>query len=345
MRLSIIIPCYNMGRYVNRCLQSIVDENLDDMEVLVVNDGSTDNTVEEFNKFKFGDNGLDRYPYIRIINQENAGASVARNNGIKASTGDYLCFADADDRIESGGLRILLGTASSNSDPDWVLGSFNIVGGNDLPVPHRLPSIACSCTDAPARFYRLFDMGLWGAPWAKLYRRQVIIDNDLWQVPGMVRSQDTEFNLRFLADIRSFATTDRIVYNYWLNSDGAMSRFQGDRLLLAREIYCKTHEDVVRSLFHEESDYDERVSQVANMNSFAWLSTIYVLYRSGTRGKYGWLKKICAAAGKNDPDWLTYFKTGNPGIIRRLMRLGIWAPHMLLTFVAAIPALRRKMRG
>lgn len=345
MRLSVIVPCYNMGRYVKRCLQSIVDENLKDIEVLLVNDGSTDNTEEEFNKFKFGDNGLDRYPYIRIISQANAGVSAARNAGMALSKGDYVAFVDADDHIEPGGMGLLLELASSNADPDWVLGSFNELNSRGLSGSNILPSLNHAGNDSPIIFYRSVYVGFWGALWGKLYKRDVIVRNNLKLVPGMTISEDTEFNLRFLLNIRSFVTTGSIVYNYWLNDDGAMANFKGDRSIESKKKYCETNSSVTRAIFSNESDYEDKMFQAKRINAFVWLSTIYVLYRSDAKGKYGWLKKICAAAQENDPDWMSHFKAGNPRIIRSLMRLGKRAPHLLLTVVSSVPALRKKMRG
>ena len=92
--LSIIIPVYNGGRYIKRCLGSILrQQNAPQYEIVVVNDGSTDNTAQILNKF------AQKYNNIYIIDQQNAGVSVARNNGIAASSGEYVTFVDCDDMV------------------------------------------------------------------------------------------------------------------------------------------------------------------------------------------------------------------------------------------------------
>ena len=90
--VSVIIPCYNQGRYLEECLNSVYSSSYDKLEVIVVNDGSTDNSLEEIKalktKFKF-----------TLIDQINLGPSIARNNGVLASTGKYILPLDADDKI------------------------------------------------------------------------------------------------------------------------------------------------------------------------------------------------------------------------------------------------------
>lgn len=106
-KFSIIVPVYNTEKYVKRCLDSIKSQSFKDYEVIIINDGSTDNSSDIISK----------YPY-KIINQENQGLSMARNNGVKEATGDYLIFLDSDDYIEKNLLKEI--TKSLSNDPDLV---------------------------------------------------------------------------------------------------------------------------------------------------------------------------------------------------------------------------------
>jgi glycosyltransferase involved in cell wall biosynthesis len=92
--VSVIVPVYNAARYLERCLNSILKQDYKDLDIILVNDGSTDESfyiLEEYRK---------RDPRIRLISQQNAGPSEARNRGIEVATGDYLCFVDADDWLD-----------------------------------------------------------------------------------------------------------------------------------------------------------------------------------------------------------------------------------------------------
>ena len=104
-KFSIIFPVYNTEKYLKRCLDSIKSQTFKDYEVIIVNDGSTDNSSDIISK----------YPY-KVINQENLGLSMARNNGVKASIGDYLIFLDSDDYIEKDLLKEINNSLSNSPD-------------------------------------------------------------------------------------------------------------------------------------------------------------------------------------------------------------------------------------
>ena len=93
-KISVIIPVYNAEAYLYRCLAWITNQSLSELEIICVNDGSTDNSPNILNEFAKKDNR------IKIINQENNGASVARNNALKFAHGEFVGFVDADDTIE-----------------------------------------------------------------------------------------------------------------------------------------------------------------------------------------------------------------------------------------------------
>lgn len=94
IKFSIIIPCYNVEKYIKSCLDSVITQTFQDIDVICVNDGSTDNTFNILNEYAQKDNR------IKIINKENGGLSSARNEGMKYATGDYIYFLDSDDFIE-----------------------------------------------------------------------------------------------------------------------------------------------------------------------------------------------------------------------------------------------------
>lgn len=91
--VSIIIPAYNVEKYIACCLDSILQQTYNNIEIIIVNDGSTDSTLNLIRKYT-------NCPYVKIINQKNTGLSGARNSGIMNAQGDYICFVDSDDWIE-----------------------------------------------------------------------------------------------------------------------------------------------------------------------------------------------------------------------------------------------------
>ncbi|MCI5737765.1 MAG: glycosyltransferase [Methanobrevibacter ruminantium] len=99
VKVSVVIPVYNVERYLEECLDSVINQTLEDIEIICINDGSTDNSLEILEDYVKKDNR------IRIIDQENLGISTTRNNGLKVCRGKYVCFLDSDDYLELNTLR------------------------------------------------------------------------------------------------------------------------------------------------------------------------------------------------------------------------------------------------
>ena len=123
-KFSIIVPVYNTEKYLKRCLDSIKSQSFKDYEVIIVNDGSVDNSS----------NIISKYPY-KIINQENLGLSIARNNGVKVSSGDYLIFLDSDDYIEKDLLKEI--NKSLTNNPDLVRYQIKEVFDNKSDINYK----------------------------------------------------------------------------------------------------------------------------------------------------------------------------------------------------------------
>ncbi len=115
MRISVVIPAYNAGRYIGRAIDSVLAQTRPAEEIIVVDDGSTDNTAEIAGAY--GDR-------IRFIRQENAGASVARNTGIAAATGNWIAFLDADDEWLPEKLRLQTEHLERNPDLTWTTANY-----------------------------------------------------------------------------------------------------------------------------------------------------------------------------------------------------------------------------
>ena len=122
--ISIIIPVYNQEKYLTSCLESVEKQTYGNFEVIVVNDGSTDRSGYICDNFAVQDSR------IHVIHQKNAGIGVARNVGMKCSTGEYITFIDSDDYIHSDALKNLYNEAVKNG-ADTVLGNYCRVDSNN----------------------------------------------------------------------------------------------------------------------------------------------------------------------------------------------------------------------
>ncbi len=112
VKVSIVVPVYNTSKYLNECIDSLLNQSFNDLEIICINDGSTDNSLDILKKYE------NTYSNIRVYSQKNSGLSITRNNGIKYSNGDYIYFMDSDDFLE----------------PNTIEELYNHAEGNDLDV-------------------------------------------------------------------------------------------------------------------------------------------------------------------------------------------------------------------
>ena len=132
MKVSIIIPVYNVAKYIERCLLSVLNQTWPDLEVILVNDCTPDNSMEIVRRVVASH---PRGAVVRCLeHEENRGLSAARNTGISASVGDYLYFLDSDDYISANAIE-LLADAAVQKRPDFVIGNYEVTGARRWAPP------------------------------------------------------------------------------------------------------------------------------------------------------------------------------------------------------------------
>lgn len=212
--ITIVIPAYNAGTLLLRCLESVRDQSYSGFECVVVDDGSTDGSVVEACRSFGSDN---RFVFV---SQKNGGASSARNKGLTVAKGDYVCFIDSDDFVDRDYVECLYATLG---DTDMsVCGLVQERG--EQHVPYAVASEACvrfapeydSLVAALLKNYLLF------GPYCKLYRMDLIRENDIEFPVGVDYGEDLIFNFRYLSYCKNIATTSQTPYHYIIR-DGSLS--------------------------------------------------------------------------------------------------------------------------
>ena len=130
MKLTIIIPVYNVSSLLRKCVETIIDKKLGDYEVLLVDDGSTDGSAE------ICDSLAEESTHIRVIHQKNGGLSSARNTGLKRSHSEYVTFIDSDDFLEPGTLPRMMNILKAH--PEYDILEYDAVIAYGSPHQHRL---------------------------------------------------------------------------------------------------------------------------------------------------------------------------------------------------------------
>ena len=207
-KVSVIVPIYNAEKYLKRCIDSILNQTFKDFEVILINDGSTDSSLEICNIYVASDNR------IHVINQQNRGVSVARNNGIVYSKGEYITFVDSDDFLEPDALNVMY--CAIRNGYDLVCASYRRVSNSRKNMASfifeqksvNVFQLAELCYDIN------LDISLGGPCW-KLYKTSIIKINNIFFPEDMSYFEDNVFNIQYYSYIRKAYLLDTIVYNYY----------------------------------------------------------------------------------------------------------------------------------
>ena len=213
-KVSIIVPVYNCKPYISKCLDSVMAQTLTEIEIIAVNNGSTDGSGEILKRYS------ERDHRICLITQENQGPRGSRNAGLQAAAGKYIAFVDADDHVEPDYCRMLY-EAAETSGSDLVICDYYMDYGTRRSGP--VLSLKTETVDAAdSGLDRLYLQCFARSPevWNKLYRHD-------WLKHTRVRfevqhGEDLLFHLRLLPSIRRISMTDRPLYHYVQRSDSLM---------------------------------------------------------------------------------------------------------------------------
>jgi len=174
-KISIIIPVYNVSLYLRTCINSLINQTLKEIEIICINDGSTDNSLQILKEYALID------PRIKVINQKNKGAGVARNEGIKQATGKYLICLDADDFFEKNMLECMYNIAQKDKS-DRVVCSFymydNRIQKDVEIITPSIPKNKTSPLNTKDTKDNLFNISF-GVAWIELYKMDTIKNNNI----------------------------------------------------------------------------------------------------------------------------------------------------------------------
>lgn len=252
--ISIIIPAYNGENYYQRCIDSIEQQNMDQYEVIIIDDGSTDRFYEKCKAYI-----SDKKNY-HIVKQKNQGVAVARNKGISLAKGEWLYFLDIDDELEKQALFEMKNQLENNIQ--WLLMSFSkhVVGEKRKYTLHPSDNIA-GIQKGYNKLPKLLNEELFMYPCAKLYRRDIIISNQLGFPQGVKYGEDIRFNLEYFRHVQVYKVCRFPVMIYHIDQGkGAGSAYYDhsfdiqmdidEKILSMNEQFYHLDQDSMRELNH-----------------------------------------------------------------------------------------------
>ena len=219
-KVSVILPCYNGEKYLRQCVDSILNQTMADLELICVDDGSSDSTLVILENYRAVD---DR---VRVLTQANAGAGAARNNGLRHARGEYLSFLDADDFFEPDMLREAVDAAEQYRADYVVFGSdryhMDTESFAEVPWTIRRSDIP---PYMPFSYRQLTDnvfLSFVGWAWDKLYRRSFVEENNLW-FQEQRTTNDMLFVFSALVTAKRIAVVDKVLAHQRRGSSESLS--------------------------------------------------------------------------------------------------------------------------
>lgn len=231
---SVIVPIYNVSRFINLGIRELLNQSFKDFEVILIDDGSTDSSGELCDQLASSRDNIVCY------HQDNLGSGPARNLGINKASGDYVVFYDIDDKLEPNLLQICHDEICATASPDVFMFSYDSYDVKYKTITNIVfQELSCASNNEIREQYVDCLLGLGkdnGFVWNKVYKRQFLIDNKL-EFPSLLIQQDEVFNLKVYHKAQQLVVSPKILYHYFVYDKGnTRSRFIENRLNIYRTV-------------------------------------------------------------------------------------------------------------
>lgn len=217
VKFSIILPAYNVEKYIEQAVNSVINQTYSNWELIIVNDGSTDSTLDILKRYKAKN--------IKVITTKNNGVAKARNLALKHATGDYIVFLDGDDFLENWILKKVNSLCKKNLDIQAFLGTFNCVKEKDYLKFLRSEILQSSringCSHEQILEY-VYEIRLIFTIWRFIVKRSFILENNLMFKEGILH-EDEDWVTRMLVYVRNLHCITKPFYNYRIRENSIMT--------------------------------------------------------------------------------------------------------------------------
>lgn len=264
MDLSIVVPMYSVEKYIEKCIVSLITFQNDNYEIILVNDGSKDETLKIARQYE------EQYDKIKVIDIPNGGVSNARNIGIKNSSGKYIMFVDSDDYLSDEWHEII--DRGIKTDNDYVIYSDKIY--SKLDKKGILKYILGYNTNGIVI----------GGPFCKLIKREIIINNKIEFEKGIISGEDMLFNLECLKYSKTYTILNETFYKYLIRAGSATNSYNEKSLESDKKFHNKLKEILMDIDFIDD---DEKL----DIQNTSLKNAIVMMFLRGCHLRYGKFKK------------------------------------------------------
>lgn len=270
-KISVIVPCYNCEEYITRCIESILNQTYTNLEIIIVNDGSTDSTLEKIKPF-FKDSR------IKYVEQINAGEASARNKGLEVASGELIGYVDSDDYILPEMYQKLY-DAIVKEDADMAICNFNLVDEENLEyIKYEYASMKEGVYFLPNNVMEYW-MNVCAAvtpnnyAWSRLYKKEVIYSSKI-RFEDYIHSSDTLFNFKLLPHLKKCVLVNEGLYNYVQRPSSGIHTVAKKKNL--SDLYADTFQSLVD--YYVENNYKE-FFKVLPIHAYTRLKSVFFYSR------------------------------------------------------------------
>ncbi len=297
--ITVIVPIYNAEKYLEKCVESILTNSITGLELILVNDGSTDNSLALCRKLQT------KYtPFITVIDKKNEGVSVARNAGIEIAKNEWITFVDADDCVNETLIANYENIINSNNpNVDLLVTGYAIFDDFQNCLGSFSPKHSNAYLRADNGIQTLFEEvgdNLDARGWLctfvcnKAYRRDILNQYNIRFKPGLGYGEDFLFNAEYYRYINGISTISKPLYYYYKRGSGATSRFWGGTDLIDRRcLFYETSIEMSRNL-NLDKEYDDVLKKVEARLIFATLGWVFGSGKKlNTQAKLQHCRELC----------------------------------------------------
>ena len=282
-KISVIVPVYNAEEYLENTFNDLIGQSYKNMEIIVIDDGSTDSSREIIERYKEQDKRF------IVIEGNRKGPSKARNMGLEVATGDYIRFVDADDRMHSNSMNYLLEAYKKDMSIDLVIGNFSTDERKDYFTGKELREAPIQAKDFAEIFISHVKSFYFGVPWNKLYKRSIIERNHIRFNESIIWCEDFLFNVEYYSKCKMIYLVNRLegVYQYCTRETGITSniKYRGIEEINAintlrynaMKKYCINYGLLDR--FELEWKYADLYEKLSNTTKYLRNDYIWIKYR------------------------------------------------------------------
>ena len=253
IKISVIVPVYNGEKYLQECLDSIINQTYENIEIVIVNDGSTDSSLSIINRYKELDSR------IVVVNKENGGVSTARNEGLNTATSEWIMFVDCDDTLELNAIEVL--ENAIKPDVEMIISETYYLWENGEKQRGHCKFSESKIFEGQAKreliesiFYdnSMGKMIYIPSPFAKLYNKELLDRNNIKYIQGLKYGEDGIFNLLCFKNAKKVAFINELTYNYRRNPESATKKYDPKLIENYSMLLEKTKEVLIKENLYEE---------------------------------------------------------------------------------------------